>query len=83
MDEAFQSDGEGGGGAPEQQLQVKIQGFEEKLGDTVEDEEEEAAGQDSPAPQRRYSLSQTVREERREMRFNRSVSKNMLLFSVL
>lgn len=79
MDEAFQSDG--GGGAPEQQLQVKIQAFEEKLGDTVEDEE--AAGEDSPAPQRRYSLSQTVREERREMRFNRSVSKNMLLLSVL
>uniref|UniRef100_A0A3P9BXJ6 Ventricular zone expressed PH domain-containing 1 n=1 Tax=Maylandia zebra TaxID=106582 RepID=A0A3P9BXJ6_9CICH len=69
---AFQSDG--GGGAPEQQLQVKIQAFEEKLGDTVEDEEEEAAGEDSPAPQRRYSLSQTVREERREMRFNRSKS---------
>lgn len=80
MDEAFQSDG--GGGAPEQQLQVKIQAFEEKLGDTVEDEEE-AAGEDSPAPQRRYSLSQTVREERREMRFNRSVRKNMLLLSVL
>uniref|UniRef100_I3JDM9 Ventricular zone expressed PH domain-containing 1 n=1 Tax=Oreochromis niloticus TaxID=8128 RepID=I3JDM9_ORENI len=60
--------------APEQQLQVKIQAFEEKLGDTVEDEEEEAAGEDSPAPQRRYSLSQTVREERREMRFNRSKS---------
>uniref|UniRef100_A0A669BFF6 Ventricular zone expressed PH domain-containing 1 n=1 Tax=Oreochromis niloticus TaxID=8128 RepID=A0A669BFF6_ORENI len=72
VDEAFQSDG--GGGAPEQQLQVKIQAFEEKLGDTVEDEEEEAAGEDSPAPQRRYSLSQTVREERREMRFNRSKS---------
>uniref|UniRef100_A0AAX7TM22 PH domain-containing protein n=1 Tax=Astatotilapia calliptera TaxID=8154 RepID=A0AAX7TM22_ASTCA len=60
--------------ASEQQLQVKIQAFEEKLGDTVEDEEEEAAGEDSPAPQRRYSLSQTVREERREMRFNRSKS---------
>uniref|UniRef100_A0A3Q4GI66 Ventricular zone expressed PH domain-containing 1 n=1 Tax=Neolamprologus brichardi TaxID=32507 RepID=A0A3Q4GI66_NEOBR len=74
VDEAFQSDGGGGGGAPEQQLQVKIQAFEEKLGDTVEDEEEEAAGEDSPAPQRRYSLSQTVREERREMRFNRSKS---------
>ncbi|XP_063349383.1 ventricular zone-expressed PH domain-containing protein isoform X2 [Pelmatolapia mariae] len=73
VDEAFQSDG-GGGGAPEQQLQVKIQAFEEKVGDTVEDEEEEAAGEDSPAPQRRYSLSQTVREERREMRFNRSKS---------
>ncbi|XP_039478581.1 ventricular zone-expressed PH domain-containing protein isoform X4 [Oreochromis aureus] len=72
VDEAFQSDG--GGGAPEQQLQVKIQAFEEKLGDTVEDEEEEAAGEDSPAPQRPYSLSQTVREERREMRFNRSKS---------
>uniref|UniRef100_A0A3P8NLB3 PH domain-containing protein n=1 Tax=Astatotilapia calliptera TaxID=8154 RepID=A0A3P8NLB3_ASTCA len=63
-----------GNTSPEQQLQVKIQAFEEKLGDTVEDEEEEAAGEDSPAPQRRYSLSQTVREERREMRFNRSKS---------
>uniref|UniRef100_A0A8C6T876 Ventricular zone expressed PH domain-containing 1 n=1 Tax=Neogobius melanostomus TaxID=47308 RepID=A0A8C6T876_9GOBI len=29
---------------------------------------------ESPEPQRRYSLSQAVREERREMRFNRSKS---------
>uniref|UniRef100_A0A3Q0S7S0 Ventricular zone expressed PH domain-containing 1 n=1 Tax=Amphilophus citrinellus TaxID=61819 RepID=A0A3Q0S7S0_AMPCI len=63
----------GGGGAPEQQLQVKIQAFEEKLGQTGQEEEAEAE-EDSPAPQRRYSLSQTVREERREMRFNRSKS---------
>lgn len=36
---------------------------------------EEAGGDlDSPAPQRRYSLSQAIKEERREMRFNRLVS---------
>eukprot|EP00064_Thunnus_orientalis_P015290 superscaffoldBa00002803_g15340 len=55
----------------EQRLQVKIQAFEEKMveeGGVVEAEE------DSLAPQRRYSLSQAVREERREMRFNRSKS---------
>ncbi|XP_049432152.1 ventricular zone-expressed PH domain-containing protein isoform X1 [Epinephelus fuscoguttatus] len=61
----------GGGRASEQRLQVKIQAFEEKMGEEgVEEEVEE----DSPAPQRRYSLSQAVREERREMRFNRSKS---------
>lgn len=63
----------GGGGAEgsEQQLQVKVQAFEEKMGgDGGEVEVEE----NSPAPQRRYSLSQAVREERREMRFNRFVS---------
>ncbi|KAM9852772.1 ventricular zone-expressed PH domain-containing protein isoform 3-T3 [Aulostomus maculatus] len=58
----------GVGGGSEQQLQVKIQAFEENVG--VEGGEEG----DSPAPQRRYSLSQAVREERREMRFNRSKS---------
>ncbi|XP_054868164.1 ventricular zone-expressed PH domain-containing protein isoform X1 [Amphiprion ocellaris] len=60
-----------GGGESEQQLQVKIQAFEEKMGEAGEEEEVE---EDSPAPQRRYSLSQAVREERREMRFNRSKS---------
>ncbi|XP_049581420.1 ventricular zone-expressed PH domain-containing protein isoform X2 [Syngnathus scovelli] len=30
--------------------------------------------EDSPAPQRRYSLNQAVRDEQREMRFNRSKS---------
>ncbi|XP_067450516.1 ventricular zone-expressed PH domain-containing protein [Thunnus thynnus] len=63
--------GVGGGGGSEQRLQVKIQAFEEKMveeGGVVEAEE------DSLAPQRRYSLSQAVREERREMRFNRSKS---------
>nr|XP_033487762.1 ventricular zone-expressed PH domain-containing protein isoform X1 [Epinephelus lanceolatus] len=61
----------GGGRASEQRLQVKIQAFEEKMGEEgVEEEVEE----DSPAPQRRYSLSQAVREERREMRFSRSKS---------
>ncbi|XP_067363175.1 ventricular zone-expressed PH domain-containing protein isoform X2 [Channa argus] len=64
----------GGGGegeGPEQQLLVKIQAFEKKM--------EEEGGVDevdggSPVPQRRYSLSQAVREERQEMRFNRSKS---------
>ncbi|XP_070762468.1 ventricular zone-expressed PH domain-containing protein isoform X1 [Enoplosus armatus] len=61
----------GGAGASEQRLQVKIQAFEEKMGGGGGEEELE---EDSPAPQRRYSLSQAVREERREMRFNRSKS---------
>ncbi|XP_042343301.1 ventricular zone-expressed PH domain-containing protein [Plectropomus leopardus] len=60
--------GGGGGRGPEQRLQVKTQAFEEKMGEEGGEEE------DSPAPQRRYSLSQAVREERREMRFNRSKS---------
>ncbi|XP_063763971.1 ventricular zone-expressed PH domain-containing protein isoform X2 [Eleginops maclovinus] len=60
----------GGGRGSEQRLQLKIQAFEDKMGEEVgEDGTEE-----SPAPQRRYSLSQAVREERREMRFNRSKS---------
>ncbi|XP_069390242.1 ventricular zone-expressed PH domain-containing protein [Paralichthys olivaceus] len=66
--------GGGGGGVgrgSEQQLQVKIQAFEEKMG---EDRAEEEVEEDSPASLRRYSLSQAVREERREMRFNRSKS---------
>ncbi|XP_037631122.1 ventricular zone-expressed PH domain-containing protein isoform X1 [Sebastes umbrosus] len=63
----------GAGRGSEQRLQVKIQAFEEKMGE----EGGQGAGEeaeDSPAPQRRYSLSQAVREERREMRFNRSKS---------
>lgn len=71
--------GGGGGGGSEQRLQVKIQAFEEKMGE--EGGEEEAEEEDSPAPQRRYSLSQAVREERREMRFNRSV--NVFLYVAL
>ncbi|KAF7668942.1 hypothetical protein LDENG_00267550 [Lucifuga dentata] len=59
-----------GGGRSEQRLQVKVQAFEEKTGEEGGEAEEE----ESPAPQRRYSLSQAVREERREMRFNRSKS---------
>ena len=62
--------GGGGGRGAEQQLQVKIQAFEEKMGEARAEEEVE---EDSPASLRRYSLSQAVREERREMRFNRSV----------
>ncbi|KAM7399523.1 hypothetical protein PAMP_018790 [Pampus punctatissimus] len=64
--------GEGGRGGEgsEQQLQVKIPAFEEKMGEELGEGEVEVE-EDSPAPQRRYSLSQAVREERREMRFNR------------
>ncbi|XP_071352940.1 ventricular zone-expressed PH domain-containing protein isoform X2 [Trachinotus anak] len=73
--------GKGGGGSEQQQqqqLQVQIQTFEEKMGEEVveeeEEEEEEEVEEDSPASLRCYSLSQAVREERREMRFNRSKS---------
>uniref|UniRef100_A0A7N8XNY7 Ventricular zone expressed PH domain containing 1 n=1 Tax=Mastacembelus armatus TaxID=205130 RepID=A0A7N8XNY7_9TELE len=55
-----------GGGA-----QVKIRAFEEKMG---EDGGEEEVNEDSPATERRYRLSQGVREERRDMRLNRSKS---------
>ncbi|XP_056139055.1 ventricular zone-expressed PH domain-containing protein isoform X1 [Lampris incognitus] len=58
-------------GESEQRLQVKIQAFEEKIGEEGGDGKLEG---DSPAPQRRYSLDQAAREERREMRFNRSKS---------
>ncbi|XP_041668887.1 ventricular zone-expressed PH domain-containing protein [Cheilinus undulatus] len=61
-----------GGGRSEQHMQVKIQAFDGKLGEG-DGGAEEVVG-DSPPPQRRYSLSQAVREERREMRFNRSKS---------
>lgn len=57
----------GGGERSEQRLQVKIEPFEEKM---VGEENEKLEGA-SPALQRRYSLTQAVREERREMRFNR------------
>ncbi|XP_026143696.1 ventricular zone-expressed PH domain-containing protein [Carassius auratus] len=52
-------------------LQVKIQAFEQKMGNEVEEFEEESA---SPGPQRRHSLIQAARDEHREMRFNRSKS---------
>ncbi|MCI4378928.1 hypothetical protein PGIGA_G00222020 [Pangasianodon gigas] len=55
----------------DQSLQVKIQAFEEKL------EEEVAQGEaerDSPGPQRCHSLGQVARDERRDIRFNRSKS---------
>ncbi|XP_074535412.1 ventricular zone-expressed PH domain-containing protein isoform X2 [Halichoeres trimaculatus] len=64
----------GGVGRSEQRLQVKIQALEEKMGEKDAREEEEEVEDDSMPPQRRYSLSQAVREERREMRFNRSKS---------
>ncbi|XP_053729691.1 ventricular zone-expressed PH domain-containing protein isoform X2 [Synchiropus splendidus] len=57
-------------GASEQGLQLELQNCEEKSCE----EEEEAEEEEPPAPQRRLSLSQAVREERREMRFNRSKS---------
>ncbi|KAK6483855.1 ventricular zone-expressed PH domain-containing protein-like protein 1-like isoform X1 [Huso huso] len=47
-----------------EKLQVKIQAFEEIL----------ASENNSPSPIRRYSLGQTSKEERKEMRFNRSKS---------
>lgn len=53
-----------------QRLQVKVQEFGEKLREEAGEEEEEG----TPAFQRRYSLSQSVRDEWREMRFNRSKS---------
>ncbi|KAJ8410745.1 hypothetical protein AAFF_G00187020 [Aldrovandia affinis] len=56
----------------DEKLQVKIQAFEEKMGGEGESEREEEGG--SPGPQRRHSLGQAAREERREMRFNRSKS---------
>ncbi|XP_036392681.1 ventricular zone-expressed PH domain-containing protein [Megalops cyprinoides] len=60
----------GAGDADEnEKLQVKIQAFEEKMGGEGESEREGEGG-----PQRRYSLGQAAREERREMRFNRSKS---------
>ncbi|XP_069003688.1 ventricular zone-expressed PH domain-containing protein isoform X1 [Embiotoca jacksoni] len=75
VDEVCPSPSDGGAGASEQRLQVKIQTFEQKIREQREEEEvEEEEGEDSPAPQRRHSLSQAVREERREMRFNRSKS---------
>ncbi|KAK0150555.1 Ventricular zone-expressed PH domain-containing protein [Merluccius polli] len=69
--------GGGGAGGSEQHLQIRIQAFEEKMG--VEAGETEAGGEEeevgeSPAPQRRYSAGQAARQERREMRFNRSKS---------
>lgn len=65
----------GRGGGVEQRLQVKIKTFDGKM----DEEEEELVGEEpaeeeglSPsAPQRRHSLSQAMREERREMRFSR------------
>uniref|UniRef100_A0A8C7VP55 PH domain-containing protein n=1 Tax=Oncorhynchus mykiss TaxID=8022 RepID=A0A8C7VP55_ONCMY len=50
----------------QQRLQVKIQAFEEKMG--------EVGGEGSPTPQRRNSMGQATREKHREMRFNRSKS---------
>ncbi|MBN3299726.1 MELT protein, partial [Amia calva] len=51
-------------GDENEKLQVKIQAFEEKM-----------TGENSPpGPVRRYSLGQGSKEERKEMRFNRSKS---------
>uniref|UniRef100_A0A1A8JCN6 Ventricular zone expressed PH domain protein n=1 Tax=Nothobranchius kuhntae TaxID=321403 RepID=A0A1A8JCN6_NOTKU len=61
--------GRGGGGASEQLLQGNVQSFDKRMGDEGAEEAE-----DSPSPQRRYSLSQVTSEERQEMRFNRSKS---------
>ncbi|XP_031429576.1 ventricular zone-expressed PH domain-containing protein [Clupea harengus] len=66
-----EADSSGSVGDEDQRLQVKIQAFEEKM---VEEVEEAPGEESSPAPQRRYSLGQAARDERREMRFNRSKS---------
>ncbi|XP_031651242.1 LOW QUALITY PROTEIN: ventricular zone-expressed PH domain-containing protein-like [Oncorhynchus kisutch] len=67
ISEASVCGGAGGcGGGSEQRLQVKIQAFEEKMG--------EEGGEGSPTPQRRNSMGQATREKHREMRFNRSKS---------
>ncbi|XP_051952601.1 ventricular zone-expressed PH domain-containing protein [Xyrauchen texanus] len=52
-------------------LQVKIQAFEQKIGEEGAESDTEGG---SSGPQRRHSLSQAARDERREMRFNRSKS---------
>uniref|UniRef100_A0A3Q3VR22 PH domain-containing protein n=1 Tax=Mola mola TaxID=94237 RepID=A0A3Q3VR22_MOLML len=67
------------GGGSEQRLQVKIEAFEEKMVEEV-GEEEDQVEEACLAPQRRYSLTQAVWEERRDMRFNRS--KNLALHAV-
>ncbi|XP_062408983.1 ventricular zone-expressed PH domain-containing protein isoform X1 [Sardina pilchardus] len=66
-----EADSGGSVGEDDQRLAVKIQAFEEKM---VEEVAEAPADDSSPAPQRRYSLGQAARDERREMRFNRSKS---------
>uniref|UniRef100_A0A674BGL3 Ventricular zone expressed PH domain-containing 1 n=1 Tax=Salmo trutta TaxID=8032 RepID=A0A674BGL3_SALTR len=67
--------GAGGcGRGSEQRLQVKIQAFEEKMGDEGGEGETDGG---STTPQRRYSMGQAAREEYREMRFNRSKSLAM------
>ncbi|XP_022624617.1 ventricular zone-expressed PH domain-containing protein homolog 1 [Seriola dumerili] len=58
--------GGGGGGGSD--------AFEEKMGVETGEEEVEEVEEDSPASLRCYSLSQAVREEKRDMRFNRSKS---------
>ncbi|XP_064880306.1 ventricular zone-expressed PH domain-containing protein-like [Oncorhynchus nerka] len=64
--------GAGGfGRGSERRLQVKIQAFEEKMGDEGGEGETDGG---STTPQRRYSMGQAAREEYREMRFNRSKS---------
>ncbi|XP_063061391.1 ventricular zone-expressed PH domain-containing protein [Engraulis encrasicolus] len=68
-------EGDSGGGSvgeEDQRLQVKIQAFEEKMVEECGAEPQE--DESSPPPQRRYSLGQSARDERREMRFNRSKS---------
>ncbi|XP_007576278.1 ventricular zone-expressed PH domain-containing protein [Poecilia formosa] len=60
-----------GRGTSEQRLQVKVQNFDEKTQNVGTTEEE---GEESPPQQRRHSLSQGAKEERQEMRFNRSKS---------
>ncbi|NXM02661.1 MELT protein, partial [Tyrannus savana] len=53
-----------GGNDEDEKLQVKIQAFEEKIN----------ADNSTPGSVRRYSLGQVSKEERKDMRFNRSKS---------
>ncbi|XP_068601797.1 ventricular zone-expressed PH domain-containing protein [Brachionichthys hirsutus] len=60
-----------GGGGAEQRMLMQIEALEENMLDGAGEGE---AAEDAPVPQRRRSLSQAVREESRDMRFNRSKS---------
>lgn len=66
MDEASSpSVSPAGGNRTEQRLQVSSKAFEDKMMEEVGHQEA------PPTPEKHYSLTQAVREERREMRFNR------------
>uniref|UniRef100_A0A3B4XXV9 Ventricular zone expressed PH domain-containing 1 n=1 Tax=Seriola lalandi dorsalis TaxID=1841481 RepID=A0A3B4XXV9_SERLL len=58
---------------------ARLLGGEEKMGVETGEEEVEEVEEDSPASLRCYSLSQAIREEKRDMRFN---SKSLALHAV-